>query len=106
MTPTDRQQYLKIAAELAGIATRLKMICDQSPWPGVKIGGAIASLYAPSETVAKASMAIREEAERVEIKLTPRLVCPTCKNDRWAEIHGDMLYCRKCEEGMVKGVGP
>jgi hypothetical protein len=45
------------------------------------------------------------EAARVE---TARLVCPTCKDDRWAEIYtsktdatGFTLYCRRCEEGCV-----
>ena len=41
-------------------------------------------------------------------KPQPRLVCPTCKSDRWAEIYpsttdstGFTLYCRHCEEGCV-----
>ncbi len=43
------------------------------------------------------------DAAKVEV-----LVCPTCKSNRWAEIHpaktdatGFTLYCRYCEEGCV-----
>jgi late competence protein required for DNA uptake (superfamily II DNA/RNA helicase) len=54
-----------------------------------------------------AAMAAKTAPAIVETE-TRRLVCPTCKSDRWAEIHssktdptGFTLYCRRCEEGCV-----
>lgn len=71
MSPTDRSEYLKLAAELAGIATRLKELSDAgfSDMEGADAQEFRVSeiLYAdlgpPSEMIAKASLAITKELE-------------------------------------------